>query len=77
MAAAIVTAGTSLEAQALEISTALGELEKTQSTDLEPLNNVTIDTDLETGLVNITMSLPVTVAPTASGFSVAVDPYLA
>ncbi len=76
MAAAIVTAGTSLEAQALEVATALGELEKDQSTDVAPLNNVTIDTDLENNLVNITISLPVAIATTASGFSVAADPYL-
>ncbi len=77
MAAAIATAGTSLEAQALEIATALNESEKEQTTDLEPLNNVTIDTDLEGGLINITISLPVTIATTATGFSVSADPYLA
>ncbi|MFQ4134804.1 hypothetical protein PGN35_000630 [Nodosilinea sp. PGN35] len=77
MAAAIDTNATTLEAQVLEVATALGELEKAQSTDNVPLNNVTIDTDLENNLVTITISLPVAIATTASGFSVAADPYLA
>lgn len=76
MAAAVTTAATTLEAQALEVATALGELEKDQSTDLAPLNNVTIDTDLENNLVNITISLPVAITTTATGFSVAASVYL-
>jgi hypothetical protein len=76
MAAAVTTSATLLEAQALEIVTALGELEKAQTTDLAPLNNVTIDTDLENDLVNITLSLPVAITTTASGFSVAATAYL-
>ncbi|PZO33977.1 MAG: hypothetical protein DCF17_21245 [Shackletoniella antarctica] len=76
MAAAVTTAATTLEAQALEVATALGELEKDQSTDLAPLNNVTIDTDLENNLVNITISLPVAITTTAAGFSVAAEVYL-
>jgi hypothetical protein len=76
MAAAITTSATIIEAQALEIVTALGELEKAQTTDLAPLNNVTIDTDLENDLVNITLSLPVAITTTASGFSVAATAYL-
>jgi hypothetical protein len=76
MAAAVTTAATTLEAQALEVATALGELEKDQSTDLAPLNNVTIDTDLENNLVNITISLPVAITTTATGFSVAAEVYL-
>jgi hypothetical protein len=76
MAAAVTTSATILEAQALEIVTALGELEKAQTTDLAPLNNVTIDTDLENDLVNITLSLPVAITTTASGFSVAATAYL-
>ena len=76
MTAPIVTAGTSLEAQAIEVLTALSNTEKVQSTETEPLNNVSIDTDLEGNLVNITASIPVTVAPTATGFSVAAAPYL-
>jgi hypothetical protein len=76
MAAAVTTSATIIEAQALEIVTALGELEKAQTTDLAPLNNVTIDTDLENDLVNITLSLPVAITTTASGFSVAATAYL-
>jgi hypothetical protein len=76
MAAAVTTAATMLEAQTLEIATALGELEKAQSTDLAPLSNVTIDTDLENNLVNITISLPVAITTTATGFSVAATAYL-
>ena len=76
MAAAITTSATIIEAQALEIVTALGELEKAQTTDLAPLNNVTIDTDLENDLVNITLSLPVAITTTSSGFSVAATAYL-
>lgn len=77
MAAAIVTAGTTVEAQALEVATALNELERLQSTDLEPLNNVSVDLDAENGIATITISLPVTIAATATGFSVAATPYLA
>lgn len=77
MAAAIVTAGTTIEAQALEVATALNELEKAQSTDLEPLSNVNVDLDAENGIATITISMPVTVASTATGFSVSATPYLA
>lgn len=76
MAAAIVTAGTTLEAQALEVATALNELERDQSTDLEPLNNVAVELDAENGIATITISLPVTITGTASGFAVAATPYL-
>ena len=76
MAAAIVTAGTTLEAQALEVATALNELERDQSTDLEPLNNVAVDLDAENSIATITISLPVTITATASGFAVAATPYL-
>lgn len=77
MAAPIATAGTSAEAQALEIATALNELERAQSTDAESLNNVQVDLDAENGTVNINITLPVTVSATASGFAVAAAPYLA
>ena len=77
MAAAIVTAGTTIEAQALEIATALNVLEQAQSTDLAPLNNVNVDLDAENGIATITIAMPVTIAATASGFSVAATPYLA
>lgn len=76
MAAPIVTAGTSAEAQLIEIATAVNNMEKAQSTDLEPLANVTIDTDIEAGAVTITATIPVTVAATSTGFSVAAAPYL-
>lgn len=76
MAAPLDTAGTSLEAQLLEVATAVNVKEKAQSTEEEPLANVTIDTDLEAGVVTITASVPVTVATTATGFSVAATPYL-
>ena len=76
MAAPIASTATSIEAQTLEIATALNELEKAQSTDLAPLQNVSIDLDAENGLVNITMSLPATVTATATGFAVAAAPYL-
>lgn len=77
MAAAIVPAGTSLEAQLIEVATAVNVKEKEQSTPEVPLANVTIDTDLEGGLVTITATMPITVATTATGFAVAADPYLA
>ena len=77
MAAPIVTAGTSAEAQALEIATALNSLEQAQSTEATPLNNVNVDLDVENGIATITISMPVTIAATATGFSVAAAPYLA
>lgn len=77
MAAPLDTVGTSLEAQLLEVATAANVKEKAQSTEETPLANITIDTDLENGSVTITASLPVTVAATATGFSVAATPYLA
>jgi len=76
MAAAIVTAGTSLEAQALEIATALNTLERDQSTETETLNNVQVDLDAENGIVAISITMPVTVSATAAGFAVAATPYL-
>ncbi|QQE65728.1 hypothetical protein GFS31_24160 [Leptolyngbya sp. BL0902] len=76
MAAAINSTATSAEAQAIEVASALNALERAQSTDLEPLNNVQVDLDAENGLLSITMTLPVTVTATATGFAVAAVPYL-
>ncbi|MFG6105671.1 hypothetical protein U2F10_25725 [Leptothoe sp. EHU-05/26/07-4] len=76
MAAAITTTATSIEGQALEVARELQVLEAAQSTADVPLNNVQIDTDIESGLVSITMTLPTALSGTGGAFTVSASEYL-
>ena len=76
MAAAVTTSATSIEGQALEIARELQNLEAAQSTADIPLNNVQIDTDIENGLVSITMSLPVALSGTGGAVTLSASEYL-
>ena len=76
MAAAVTTSATSVEGQALEIARELQTLEAVQSTADTPLNNVQIDTDIETGLISITMSLPVSLSGTGGAVTLSATEYL-
>lgn len=61
MAASTATTATSLEGQALQIATRLQIAEQAYNiaNPETPVNNVTITTDVENGLLTIAMSLPV------------------
>lgn len=76
MAAAVTTSATSVEGQALEIARELQVLEAAQSTDEAPLNNVQIDTDIESGLITITMSLPAALSGTGGAVTMSASEYL-
>ena len=76
MAAAITTSATSIEGQALEVARELQVLEAAQSTADVPLNNVQIDTDIESGLVSITMTLPTALSGTGGAFTLSASEYL-
>ncbi|MDV3350744.1 hypothetical protein QGP82_18695 [Leptothoe sp. LEGE 181152] len=76
MAAAMTTSATSIEGQALEVARELQVLEAAQSTADVPLNNVQIDTDIESGLVSITMTLPTALSGTGGAFTLSASEYL-
>ena len=76
MAATVSSPATTVEGQCLEIARELQLLEAAQSTDEIPLNNVQIDTDIETGTVTVTATLPITLSGTAGALTVTAGEYL-
>ena len=76
MAAAVTTSATTVEGQFLEVARELQGLEAAQSTADLPLNNVQIDTDIETGLVTITATLPATLSGTGGALTLTAGEYL-
>ncbi|MFG6101670.1 hypothetical protein U2F10_05420 [Leptothoe sp. EHU-05/26/07-4] len=72
----MTTSATSIEGQALEVARELQVLEAAQSTADVPLNNVQIDTDIESGLVSITMTLPTALSGTGGAFTLSASEYL-
>ncbi|MEO0348963.1 MAG: hypothetical protein AAF282_02810 [Cyanobacteria bacterium P01_A01_bin.15] len=76
MATAVTTTATTIEGQALEVARELQKLESAQSTAELPLNNVQIDTDIEGGLITVTMQLPVELGGTGADLTLSAGVYL-
>ena len=76
MATAVTTSATTAEGQFLELARELQSLESTQSTADNPLNNVQIDTDIESGLITISASLPGSLSGTGGALTLSADEYL-
>jgi hypothetical protein len=73
MAAAITTSATTIEAQALEVATAMQLLEAAED---PVLNQVTVQPNTEAGTVSIAITLPVALAQTAGVVSYTAQEYL-
>ena len=76
MATAVPPTAPTIEGQALELARELQTLESAQSTAELPLNNVQIDTDIEGGLITVTMQLPVELGGTGADLTLSAGVYL-
>ena len=76
MAASVSSSATTLEGQFVDIAREIQALEAAQSTDEAPINNVQIDTDIESGTITVTATIPAVLSGSAGAVTLTAGEYL-
>ena len=76
MAAPVSSSAATIESQFVDIARELQALEAAQSTDEAPLNNVQIDTDIESGTITVTATIPAVLGGSAGAVTLTAGEYL-